>query len=135
MVECHVSLLNGGHLRPRPCPSLSFFRRSILSPQTMGWPPPTRSSLVAPPLQRPFYCGRQLSVDCCVLPLNGSHRRPRPCFPLYFLMGLVLAPQTREPTAAPPNPTVRALRKPVRSSGAMSWWCRWPPYGGKGSSQ
>ena len=48
-------------------------------------------------------------------------------------MRLALAPQTREPTAAPPNPTARTLRKPIGSGGATSWWCRWwPPHGGRG---
>ena len=57
---------------------------------------------------------------------------PRPRLPLYFFTRLALRPQTREPTAAPSSPTARALRKPMGSGGAMSWWYRWPTHGGKG---
>ena len=80
----------------------------------------------------PLYRVSQQSVDCYVLPLNGDHLRTRPRLPLYFLIGLALAPQTREPTVvALPNPTARALRKPIGSGGTMSWWCRWPNHGGR----
>jgi len=57
---------------------------------------------------------RQQSVDFYVLLLNGDHLRTRPCLHLNFLIWLALAPQTREPTAALPNLTVRALRKPMK---------------------
>ena len=98
----------------------------------MGQRPLMRSNPIAPSLQHPLYRVRQQSVDCYVLPLNGDHLRTRPCLPLYFLIGLALAPQTREPTVvALPNPTVRALRKPIGSGGTMSWWCRWPNHGGR----
>ncbi len=36
-------------------------------------------------------------------------------------MGLVLAPKTGEPTAAPPNLIARALHEPIESSSAMIW--------------
>ena len=98
----------------------------------MGRRPLTRSNLVAPSLQHPLYRVCQQSVDCYVLLLNDNHLRTRPHLPLYFLIGLALAPQTREPTAALPNPRARALRKPIGSSGTMSWWCRWPNHGGRG---
>jgi len=97
----------------------------------MGRRPLTRSNPVAPSLQCPLYRVRLQSVDCYVLPLNGDHLRTRPRLPLYFLIGLALATQTRKPTAALPNPTLRALRKPIGSSGTMSWWCRWPNHGGR----
>jgi hypothetical protein len=47
-------------------------------------------------------------------------------------MGLALAPQTGEQTAALPNPTARALRGPIGSSGAMSWGHRCPTHGNRG---
>jgi hypothetical protein len=48
-------------------------------------------------------------------------------------MGCVATPQTREPTVAPPNPTMaRALHGTIGSGGAMSWWRRWPTHGGRG---
>jgi hypothetical protein len=76
------------------------------------------------PLQCPLYCGRRQSVGCYFLPFNGNHLRPRPAF-LSFFMGLAfLAPQTREPTAAPPNLTTHALRKLIGSGGTMIWWHR-----------
>jgi hypothetical protein len=63
---------------------------------------------------------------------NGSHLRPRPRPPLWFLMGCVSAPKTREPTAAPPNPKACALHGPIGSGGTMSWWRRWPTHGERG---
>ena len=47
-----------------------------LLPPTIGHRPPTPSNPRPPPLQHPFYPGRQLLVDCCVLPINGGHLRP-----------------------------------------------------------
>jgi len=58
--------------------------------------------------------------------------KPRPCPPLWFLMGCISAPKTREPTAAPPNPKARALHGPIGSSGAMRWWRRWSTHGERG---
>jgi hypothetical protein len=93
----------------------------------MGQRPLMRSNPIAPSLQHPLYRVCRQSVDCYVLPpLNGDHLRTRPRLPLYFLIGLALAPQTREPTVALPNPTAGALRKPIGGGGTMSWWCRWP---------
>ena len=99
----------------------------------MGQRPLMRSNPIAPSLQHPLYRVCRQSVDCYVLPpLNGDHLRTRPRLPLYFLIGLALAPQTREPTVvALPNPTARALRKPIGSGGTMSWWCHWPNHGGR----
>ena len=91
----------------------------------MGRRPPTWSNLVAPPLQCPLYRGCRQSVDCYFLPLNGSHLQPRPAF-LSIFMGLALAPQIRESTAAPPNPMTSALRKPIGGGGTIIWWHRWP---------
>ncbi len=54
-----------------------FFDIFLSSPPTIGRRPPTRSNPCAPPLQHPFYRGRQLLVDCCVLPINGGHLRPQ----------------------------------------------------------
>jgi hypothetical protein len=92
----------------------------------MGRRPPTWSNLVAHPLQCPLYRGCRQSVDCYFLPLNGNHLRPtRPAF-LSIFMGLALAPQIREPTAAPPNLMTSALRKPIGGGGTIIWWHRWP---------
>jgi hypothetical protein len=95
----------------------------------MGWRPqrdPTRLRLL-------FNVPSIASADSqLILPLNGDHLRKRPHLPLYFLIGLALVPQTREPTVALPNPTVHALRKPIWSGSTMSWWCRWPNHRGRG---
>jgi hypothetical protein len=95
-----------------PPKSLFLLSFHLVAPNN-GTTPPNAIQPVAPSLQRPLYHVRRQSVDCYVLPLNGDHLRKRPRPPLYFLIGLVLAPQTREPTAALPNPTARALRKPI----------------------
>jgi hypothetical protein len=70
-----------------------IFLASNLLPPTIGHRPPTRSNPRAPHLQHPFYCGRQLLVDCYVLPINGNHLRPMHHFPLYFLMWFILVSQ------------------------------------------
>jgi hypothetical protein len=41
------------------------------------------------------------SVSCCVYPTSGGH--PRPVHPLIFLMGAILAPQTRKLATASVN--------------------------------
>jgi hypothetical protein len=69
-----------------------FFASNLLPP-TIGRCPPTHSNPRAPPLQHPFYRGRQLLVDCCVLPINGGHLRLMHHFPLYFLMWFILVSQ------------------------------------------
>ncbi len=61
-----------------------IFFASNKSPPTIGCRPPTRSNPRVPPLQHSFYCGRQLLVDCCVLPINGSHLRPQCILNLLF---------------------------------------------------
>jgi hypothetical protein len=66
---------------------------SNLSPPTIERCPPTRSNPCAPPLQHPFYRGRQLLVDFCVLLINGGHLRPMHHFPLYFLMWFISVSQ------------------------------------------
>ncbi len=55
---------------------LKFFALNSLPP-TIGHHPPTCSNPRVPPLQHPFYRGRQLLVDCCVLPINGGHLSPQ----------------------------------------------------------
>jgi hypothetical protein len=69
-----------------------FFALNSLPP-TIGCRTPTRSNPCVPPLQHPFYRGRQLLVDCCVLPINGGHLRPMHHFSLYFLMWFILVSQ------------------------------------------
>jgi hypothetical protein len=118
--------------KAKALPISLFFVVPFIRPKRWDNAPPrdpTRLRLLS---NTPLYCCRRQSFDCYVLPLNGNHPRPRPRLPLYFLMGLALAPQTREPTAAPPNPTARALHKPIGSGNAMNWGCRWPTHGGRG---
>ena len=100
---------------------------SINSPHHPRAPPPMRLCSNIPSTTSADYW-----VDCWLSSSIGSHLRPRPRLPLYFLMSLGLAPQTRQPTAAPPNPTTCTLPKPIGSGGTMTWWCRWPIHGGRG---
>ena len=97
----------GSRLRPRPCPSFCFLSFHLVTPNYGTTPPHTIQPVCA---SSSTYCSRQQSVDCYVLPLNGDHLMPRTHLSLYFLMGLALAPQTREPTVVPPM-MARALCK------------------------
>ncbi len=91
------------------------------TPKTMGQSPTTRLWLGNPPLKPLNYCWCQHWVDCCVASSNGGPLRPRPCLSLYFLMGLALAPHTREQAMAPPYPMACALHGPMGTRGVMSW--------------
>jgi hypothetical protein len=95
-----------------PPKSLFFSSFHLVAPND-GTTPPNVIQPVTPSLQGPLYHVRRQSVDCYVLPLNSDHLRKRPHPPLYFLIGLALASQAREPTAALPDLTARALRKPI----------------------
>ena len=128
---CEKSLI-GSRLRPRPCPSLIFLPFYLVTPNNGTTllhtiQPGCTSSPTSPLSWLPTF-------DCYVLPLNGHHLRPRPCLPLYFLMGLALVPQTGEPTVAPSNMMAHTLRKPIPigSGGAMSWWCSLPTHRERG---
>ncbi len=102
-----------------------------LTPQTMGRCPPTRSLPSAPPLYHPPTASTDYWVDCWLLSSIGGHLRPRPRLPLYFLMRLALALKLTEPAMARAHWTPRACFRPIGSSGAISWWCRWPTHGGR----
>jgi hypothetical protein len=80
-----------------------IFFVSNSSPLTIGRRPPTCSNPRAPPLQYPFYHGRQLLVDCCVLPINGGHLRPQ-CIlnSIFFALNL--------------SPPMIGRRPPIRSN-------------------
>jgi hypothetical protein len=56
----------------------------------------------------------------CVFIKFYGHKANSPPISLIFDGSLYSTPN-RETTAAPPNPMVRALCKPIGSSGAMSW--------------
>ncbi len=112
-----------------------FFRRFICWPKQFD-----NISLCSLPPNRlcyytPSYQIDRLQVDCCIASSNGSHLRPRPHFSLYFLMGLALAPQTKEPTVAPPNLMAPALHGPIGSGGAMSCWRRYHTHRERGQSR
>ncbi len=111
---------------------LIFFIVSFAVPNDTNTSHPTLPDQRASSLQHLICHGSQLLVDCCVSLLIGGHLRAMPCLPLYFLMGLALAPQTREPTMALPNPTTHALSQLMGSGGAMSWRHRCPTHGERG---
>ncbi len=83
-----------------------FFALNSLPP-TIGCRPPTCSNPRAPPLQHPFYCGRQLLVDCCVL----IDRRP-PKVTVYFLFDIFFASNSSPPTIGRRPPTRSNPRAP-----------------------
>ena len=114
------------------CFNSIIFLALNLTPQMIRQCPPPRSPPNAPPPYCPTYRVRRILVGCCVVPSIGGHLRPKPCLPLNILIGLALAPQTGEPTAALPNPMARNLHGPIGSSGAMSWGHRCSTHGGRG---
>jgi hypothetical protein len=107
-------LLIGGHLK-----AAVFFILILLSllltPQTMQQHPTPCSATATPPLQYHCYHRHQLSVDYGVSLLNGSHLKPEPGASLYFLMGLFLAPQMKQPTATRVSPMRRVCYGPTGS--------------------
>ncbi len=92
LVDCCV-LIGRQLSKVTVCFLFDIFFASNLSPPTIGRCPPTHSNPRAPPLQHPFYRGRQLLVDCCVLLINGGHLRRMHHFPLYFLMWFISVSQ------------------------------------------
>jgi hypothetical protein len=89
----HNKSIIGGRLRPQCIFIVFIFCRSIRAPN--NWTTsPTRSALVASPLQRPPHCRRQLVVGYCVPPSNGGHLRPRVRPSIYFLLLINSTPQT-----------------------------------------
>ena len=97
-----------------------FFHRLNSRPKD-GTVSPIRSNPSAPPLRHPSHRGRRLLVDCCVSLLNSGNLRPRPGPSLCFLMGLFLAPQTRELMAERAKPTPCACPWWIGTSGTKSW--------------
>ncbi len=83
-----------------------FFASNLLPP-TIGRRPPTRSDPHMPPLQHPFYRGRQLLVDCCVL----IDQRP-PKVTVYFLFDIFFASNLSPPTIGRHPPTRSNPRAP-----------------------
>ena len=83
--------------------------------------PPTRSNQRAPPLQHPSHRWRQLLVDCFFFSSNRGHLRSRSRPSLFFLMGLFLASQTREPMVERASPTPRACRWPIGIGRTKCW--------------
>ncbi len=65
----------------------------------------------------------------------GGHLRPRSLLPLNILMGLALAPQTGEPSAAPPNLVTHTLHGSIGRGGDMSCWHRCITRGERGQSR
>ncbi len=108
MVGCCIFRANGGHLRPTPCPSLSFFC-PICCPKTTGKNPPhalrlERISSLSPPPRR----SSRPSVGCHVILSIGGHLRLMRRPPLYYLMGVPFGAQIKgkekwRERAAPPS--------------------------------
>ena len=80
-----------------------------LTPGSGRQHPPTRSALVASPLQRPPQRRRQLLFDCCVRQLiAGHHSGGAPFLSLFFSFQLA-APNEGQPTSPHVPPWSRAL--------------------------
>ena len=121
------------------CPSkammyliLYIFCQSICRPKRWDGVPPCAPLPTRLCSNIPSSISANYRVNCWLSSLIGGHLRPRPRLPLYFLLRLALVPQTREPTVALPNPTVRVLPMPIGSGDTMIWWCHWPTHGGRG---
>ena len=111
---------------------LYIFCQSICRPKQWDGVPP-RAPLLTPLCSNiPSTTSANYQVDCCLLSSIGGHLKAKVPPSSLFFRRLALVPQTREPTVAPPNPTARALPKPIESGNTMIWWCRWPTHGGRG---
>ncbi len=115
LVGCCVPPYSGSHWSLRPHCSLYFnFLLAQFAAPNNGWTSsphvPTQLHLLfnAPP--PPCHCRRQPRVGCCIPPLSGSHPRLVLHPSLIFLMGAILAPQSRESAAASVNPAARRLQ-------------------------
>ncbi len=80
-----------------------FFFTLNLLPPTIGCRPPIRSNPHMPPLKHPFYHGRQLPVDCCLLLINGGHLRPTHYILSIFWCGLFWCPKWEPASMASNN--------------------------------
>ncbi len=121
--------LPGGQLRPCCFLFQLFFIAQFDGLNNGQTLPPTHSAPVASLLKSPPHHWHCLLVGCCVKWLNDSHLRPTPPLSLYFLMRVVLLPQTREPAATIVNPALFACNGPIGSNGAMTWGRRCPIHG------
>ena len=97
---------------------LYIFCRSIHRPKRWDGVPlcaplPTRLRSIIPPTASANYW-----VDCWLLSLIGSHLRPRPRLPLYFLMRLALVLQSTEPATTRAHRMTRTCFRPIGSGGA-----------------
>ncbi len=88
-----------------------FFVCSICRPKQQVNVLTTRSAPAASTLQRPPCRRRRPTVGCCIPPLSGSHPRPMLRPSLIFLMGAILAPQSRESAAVSVKPATRRLQQ------------------------
>ncbi len=91
-----------------------FLFPSNLTPGSKRQDPPTRSALVASPLQRPPQRRCQLLFDCCVPSSNGGHLRPRVRPSLYFFIAPFAAPNDGQPSSphVPPQPRLLSITLP-----------------------
>jgi hypothetical protein len=114
-------VLIGGRLRPQRNFLFLFFCCSFCWPKQSYGVCPTRSAQVVCPPQYPSYCEHQLLAGCCVVRPKDGHLRPRPSPSLWFLMGCVLVPQTKDRTAVTALPMHCTNNGPIGSSGAKRW--------------
>ena len=120
---------------PPISPFFSSFHLVAPNDGTTPPPPPMQSNPVASPLQLPLYCGRQQSVDCYVMPLNGDHLRPQPAFLSIFNGACVGAPNKGTNCGAAKPDGAHLAQAYRKRWGTMIWWHRCPTHGGRGRSR
>ncbi len=124
---------------PRPPKATLYFKFNIfalnLLPPTIGHHPPIRSNPHTPPLKHPFYRGRQLLVDCCLLLINGGHLRPTHHILSIFWCGLFWCPKWEPASMASNNQVPCACPGSIGGGGTNRWCCPGCCHGDRGQSR
>jgi hypothetical protein len=113
----------GGRLRPWCILFYLFFCRSVCRPKQWDGVPPHGP----PPHPLRYDITPIASADSRLivgyLDQSAAYLMPRPASLSIIRWGLHWCPQTREQTAAPPNPMARALHRTIGSSGIKRRGC------------
>jgi hypothetical protein len=111
-----------------------FFLRQICRLQQLDAALPHVSNQHAPPLKHPFYRGRQLLVDCYLLPINSGHLRPTHHILSIFGCCLFRCPKWEPASMASNNQAPCACPGSIGIGGTNRRCCRGCCHGDRGQS-